>query len=312
MIRKIYFVIIAVLVFNKDYSQDPVFTNPLQSLVYLNPSFAGSNGFIRNQFSYRNQWPNLSGTYVTYLNTFDAYIKPIKGGISFSALLDDQAHGTLVTDVLSLGYAQHISLLEGKLKIIPSLQGSFGVKKLDRSKLNFGDMIDARRGFVWNTQTILPSERRTYLDISSGLLINYNNFYFGSSVFHINQPDEGLMGVSKLPYRLSLYSSYNLKIKDKTLLHFFARYERQQKFDYLHLNVNALLFKHLIIGGGYMSTSAIDLNVGYRNNFFVISLEYDVTTSKLSGNTAGSWGLQASFNLRNKEKRKEITNFERW
>ncbi|MBA2610669.1 MAG: PorP/SprF family type IX secretion system membrane protein [Bacteroidetes bacterium] len=312
MIRKFYFFTISVLVLNIALAQDPTFFNARQSLVYLNPSFAGSNGGIRNQFSYRNQWPNLSGTYVTFLNTFDAYINSIKGGIYFSALHDDQAHGTLKTDVFSLGYAQYISLMEGNLKIIPSLQASAGVKQLDRTKLNFGDVIDARRGFVWNVPSTPLVSKKTYLDLSSGLLINYKSFYFGSSIFHINQPDEGLLGASKLPYRLSLYSSYNFKINEKTLLHFFTRYERQQKFDCLYLNVNALLFKHIIIGGGYTSNNTVDFNLGYRHDFFVLSLGYDITTSKLSENTAGSWVLQGSFNLRKKEQRKVITDFEKW
>ncbi|MBA3681834.1 MAG: PorP/SprF family type IX secretion system membrane protein [Bacteroidetes bacterium] len=312
MIKRIYFLSIAILVLNKGFSQDPLFFNPNQSLVYLNPSFAGSNGGIRNQFYYRNQWPNLSGTYATYVNSFDAYIKPIKGGIAFSALRDNQAHGTLITDVLSLSYAQHISLLDGKLKIIPSLQGALGVVQLDKTKLDFGDMINARRGFVWNTPLAVPASKKTYIDLSSGLLINYNNFYFGSSVFHINQPDEGLLGISKLPNRLSLYSSYNLKLNERSLLHFFARYERQNKFDALSLNATALFAKHFILGGGYSSNNVFNSNFGYRHNFFVLCFGYDVSISKLSGNTAGSWDIQVSFNIRDKEKRKVLTDFEKW
>ena len=296
----------------KSFSQDPVYKNAQQSLIALNPSFAGSNGFIRNQAVYRNQWPNLSGTYQTYYSALDGYIKPIRGGISFSASHDDEAHGTLTTDVLSLAYAQHISFLEGKLKIIPSLQGSVGVVRLDLTKLNFGDQIDPRRGFVWYIQQATPASKKTYYDLSAGLLINYKNFYFGTSVFHVNQPDEGLLGKSKLPYRLSIHSSYNLHFSEKTLLNFFARYEQQQNFSYLHFNVSAVIFKHLILNAGYASNDAFNFGFGYRNNFFVLAAGYDVTISKLSGNTAGSWELHASFNLRNKEKRKVLTNFETW
>jgi len=300
------------LIFAKGFSQDPLFSNAQQSLIYLNPSFAGSNGGIRNQFSYRNQWPNLSANYLTYLNSFDAYLPKIKGGISVSAMLDDQAHGTLQTNVLSMGYAQHLSFFDGNLKIIPSLQATYFRIAIDKTKLNFGDPINLRFNDSGTIITAVPSQSISNFDCSSGLLINYKNFYFGASAFHINQPDQGLMGTSKLPMRLSLHSSYNLQLNDRSLLNFFIRYEHQNKFDFLNLNVKALLLKNLIIGGGYSSLNAINATIGYRHNFFVLSLEYDVVTSKLSGNTAGSWELHTSFNLRNKEQIKILTDFEKW
>ena len=311
--RKIYFLYFAILIFSNGFSQDPLFTNTSQSLMYLNPSFAGSNGGIRNQFSYRNQWPNLSGTFFTYLNSFDAYIKPIKGGVSFSAMMDNQARGTLITSGLGIAYAQHLSFLDGKLKIIPSIQGSYFRVSLDKTKLNFGDPINSRRGFVWSQPTQAPSQTKSNFDFSTGLLANYKNFYLGTSVFHINEPDEGLLGTSKLPYRLSINSSYNLHLSEKTLINFFVNYQKQQYFQFLHLNINALLYKHLIIGSGFKSYySATNFNLGYRANYFVLSYSFDVAISKLSGNTAGSHEFMASFNLRNKEQRKILTDVERW
>ena len=307
----ILFIFLIVFVFNTK-AQDPLFTNTQQSLLYLNPSFAGSNGFIRNQFAYRNQWPNLSGTFVSYLNSFDAYIKPIRGGIGLSLFLDDEAKGTLKTSRFDLTYAQHFSLMEGKLKIIPSIQATYLKLSLDKTKLNFGNSVNARYGIVWYNPTTSPSQSKQNIDVSSGLLINYKNFYFGSSVFHFNQPDIGLFGSFKLPYRLSIHSSYNFHLSEKTLLNFSINYQTQQNFQYLYLNVNALLANHFIVGGGVKSFDNINLNVGYRNNFFSITYGYDFVASKLSGNTAGSHEVLASFNLRNKEQRKLLTDFERW
>lgn len=294
------------------FSQDPLFTNTNQSLVYLNPSFAGTNGLVRNQFLYRNQWPSLSGNFVTYYNGLDIYIKPMRGGLAFTYSHDDQARGTLKTDAFNLTYSQHFSLCDKKLKIIPSIQAGYFIKKLDRTKLNFGDMIDPRQGFAWNSFQTLPSATKSNFDFSSGLLINYNHFYFGASVFHFNQPDEGLLGVSKKPFRLNIHGSYNLLIGEKTIIQFFTLYQQQQKFYALEFALNAVLFKSLIIGAGYRSADAINLNIGYRNNCFTIQCGYDVTVSKLAGATAGSWEVSAAFNLRNKDLRKVLSDFERW
>src|ERR1043166_8828641 len=72
-------------------AQDLFFMNQNQSLLATNPSFAGSNGGLRAQLGYRNQWPNLSGRYVCYYAAVDGYVKPLKAGIGLSALTNDQA-----------------------------------------------------------------------------------------------------------------------------------------------------------------------------------------------------------------------------
>ena len=77
LVIKRYLLVFLIAFVFKTQAQDPLFTNNQQSLLYLNPSFAGSNGFMRYQTVYRNQWPNLSSPYVTFYNSFDSYIKRI-------------------------------------------------------------------------------------------------------------------------------------------------------------------------------------------------------------------------------------------
>lgn len=293
-------------------AQDAYFVNNQNSLLLINPSFAGSNGGIRNLVNYRNQWPSLSGTYVTFFNSFDAYIKPIKGGVSLNLYSDNQARGTLRTTAISLAYAQHFSLLENKLNIIPSVQFGYFKKTLDRSRLNFGDPINSNGTVVWSNPTVVPKASISNYDIGAGLLVNYKNTYFGLSTFHINQPDEGLMGFSKLPFRLNIHASHNYIMNENVLLHFYSQLSKQAMFNMLKFQVNALLYKHLITSVGITNNSAYIFGAGYRHNYFTVLLNYDQIFSELSGNTAGSWELSASYNLRNKENRKTITNLERW
>ena len=47
-------------------AQDPTFTQFYANPLYLNPAFAGSNGCPRFALNYRNEWPQLTGNYVTY------------------------------------------------------------------------------------------------------------------------------------------------------------------------------------------------------------------------------------------------------
>ena len=47
------------------FAQDPEFTQFYANPLYLNPAFAGTARSPRINLNYRNQWPGLSGTYVT-------------------------------------------------------------------------------------------------------------------------------------------------------------------------------------------------------------------------------------------------------
>ncbi|MBL7895870.1 MAG: PorP/SprF family type IX secretion system membrane protein [Bacteroidia bacterium] len=291
-------------------SQDPLFFNTNQSLIYTNPSFAGTNRLIRNQFLYRNQWPTLSVNYITYYNATDVFLKKSKSGLAFIYLHDDTNDGLFKRDEFHLVYAQHIHLFNGKGKLIPSIQAGYFIRTLDRSKLNFGDLIDS--SFVPQWGYIVPAERKSNFDISAGLLFNYNHIYIGLSAFHINQPDEGLLGVSKLPVRLSGYLSYNLYFNDKNIFQAQLNYQNQNNANVLIVGGNFLLFNSWLLGAAYKSLDGIVLRSGYRQKYFSLQLGYDVVVSKLSGNTAGSWELSASFNLRNKEERGQLLDMERW
>ena len=292
------------------FAQDPLFFNTNQSLVYLNPSFAGSNGGIRNQLSYRDQWPKLSGDYVTLTNTFDAYIKPLKAGIAVTYLVDDVAHGTLKSSGLSIAYAQHLSFGEGKLKIIPSVQFGYGMKSLDRDNLHFGSTIDPRNNIIWNNPSILPSVTKNYFNMSGGLLVNFKrDLYVGAYVFNFNQPDIGMAGVSKLPYRVLFHASYNYHITEQINLQAFYRFNRQQAANFNQLSLNALFKNRFIAGFGLASNYTPFVNLGYRYYFITVQGGYDISKASTG---AASWEFHISLNFGNKEQFKANSNFENW
>lgn len=291
-------------------SQDPLFFNTNQSLVYTNPSFAGTNGLIRNQFLYRNQWPTLSANYITYYNATDVFIKKSKSGLAFIYLHDDINDGLFKRDEFHLVYAQHIHLFNGKGKLIPSIQAGYFIRTLDQTKLNLGQMIESGHNLYWETNP-LP-KRKTNFDFSAGLLFYYRHFYVGFSAFHFTQPDKGFLGVSKLPVRFSGYLSYNLYFNDKNIFQAQLNYQNQNNANVLIVGGNFLLFNSWLLGAAYKSLDGIVLRSGYRQKYFSLQLGYDVVVSKLSGNTAGSWELSVSFNLRNKEERGQLLDMERW
>jgi type IX secretion system PorP/SprF family membrane protein len=91
-------------------SQDPTFTQFFSNPIYLNPALAGSSGCPRFAMNYRNEWPQLSGNYVTYSAAYDTYAKSISGGIGIIAMHDQQGQGTISTSMLGAIYSYNLKV----------------------------------------------------------------------------------------------------------------------------------------------------------------------------------------------------------
>lgn len=304
-IRNLFPLLVFTLLLLNLKAQDPQFTQFYANPLYLNPAFAGTAKCPRITMNYRNQWPNLSGTYVTYSGAYDMHVDALAGGIGVLVTTDDQARGTLKTTNLSLLYSYHAAVTrEFSLKF--GIQGTYLQKTLDKTKLNFGDMIDARRGFVWNTQETVPSQSKKNVDFSAGILGYSKNYFVGFAAHHINQPDEGLLGSSKLPAKFTGHAGAIIPLEkgNASYLSPNVLFQAQQKFT--QLNLGLYYVKGSFVAGlWYRNADAVIALVGLQNDNFKFGYSYDVTVSKLSGNTAGSHeiSVQILFECRPKKKK---------
>lgn len=217
-------------------AQDPQFTQFYANPLYLNPAFAGTARCPRICMNYRNQWPNLTANYVTYSFSGDMHIDALAGGLGVLVTTDDQARGTLKTTNASLLYSyQAVISREFSLKF--GLQATYMQKSLDRENLHFGDMIDARRGFVWNTQEAIPSQNKANADFSVGMLGFSKHYFFGFAAHHINRPDEGLLGESRLPTKITAHGGAIIPLEkgNESYISPNILFQAQQKFNQLNL-----------------------------------------------------------------------------
>lgn len=288
-------------------AQDPQFSQFYANPLYLNPAFAGTARCPRIAMNYRNQWPNVSNgqTYVTYSASYDMHLPALAGGIGVLVTSDNQAQGTLNTTNASLMYS-YLANINRNFSIKLALQATYLQKRLDVGRLHYGDMIDPRRGFVWNTQEKVPSNQKSNVDFSAGALGYSKNYFFGVAAHHINQPDEGMLNTSKLPVKLTAHGGViiNLEKGGESYLSPNVLFQAQQDFKQLNLGlyyVNGVF----VAGLWYRNSDAIIALVGLQNGNFKFGYSYDVTTSKLSGNTAGSHeiSMQVQFDCRAKKKR---------
>ena len=286
-------------------AQDPQFTQFYANPLYLNPAFAGTARCPRICMNYRNQWPNLSGTYVTYSASYDQHIDAISGGLGVIVTQDDQAHGTLKTTNVSLIYSYLLPVTR-EFSIKFGLQAGFFQKSLDKSKLNFGDMIDARRGFVWNTNEVIPSTNKSNLDFGGGILGYSKRYFIGAAFQHITQPDEGLQGISKLPLKITGHAGAIIPLEKGGDSYISPNVLFMQQQNFTQLNLGLYFVRGSFVGGlWYRNSDAFIVLVGLQTDHFKVGYSYDVTVSKLASNTAGSHeiSMQMQFECRPKKKK---------
>ena len=286
-------------------AQDPEFTQFYANPLYLNPALAGMGRCPRVNLNYRNQWPGISGTYITNSVSYDQHVEAIGGGLGLLIMKDKAGQGTLSTTNVS-GIYSYLLNVNREFSLKFGVQASFFQKSIDWSKLTFGDMIDERRGFVYSTNEQQKLQSKSNVDFSAGILGYSKRYYFGFAAHHLTQPDEGLLGVSKLPMKLTLHAGASLPIGDKGTHTFFSPnvlYQQQQNFQ--QLNLGLYVTKGSIVAGlWYRNQDSFIAVIGFHQHFFKVGYSYDVTVSKLTNATAGSHEISFSIQFECKHKKK--------
>lgn len=304
----IFSVLLLFFLVNNANAQDPVFTQFYANPLYLNPAMAGSNICARYGLNYRNQWPSMSANFVTQSFSYDQKFRAINGGFGVLAMHDQQGSNTIQTSSLALIYSYHLKV-NRKFTMMFGGQAQFTMKFLDWSKLTFGDMIDPRRGFIYQTGDVPRGGNRGFLDISAGFVGYTKYFYFGGAVHHLNTPNESLIvGESPLPMRFTGHIGADLPLGKKSAYGNKASlspniiYRYQQGF--MEMNIGAY-FKYdmFTFGTWFRNRDAFILLVGIQQNRFRVGYSYDVTVSRLTNQSGGSHEISLGLTLACKDKK---------
>ena len=292
-------------------AQDPQFTQFYANPLYLNPAFAGTARCPRVVLNYRNQWPALTGTFVTTSASYDQNVDGLMGGLGLLVTNDQAGKGTLNTTTVS-GIYSYQQAISRKFSLKVGFQATYFQKSLDWTKLTFGDQIDPRRGFVYNTQDVPRGGQVGNADFSAGVL-GYSDVYFiGFSAHHLTEPNESLIvGTSKLPMKLTAHAGAAIPLgmngkygEARTRISPNILYQQQAAFRQLNLG---LYVDHGPITAGvwYRTRDAFIALIGFQTDKFKFGYSYDVTTSKLTTATAGSHeiSMQLQFNCKPKRRR---------
>jgi len=326
MKKSISIILLTVLLIPELQAQDPAFSQFFASPLTLNPALTGKfSGDVRVAGNYRNQWPSINNAFITSTISVDGGILRSRlpetdvWGLGIMAMTDKTASGILSSNYLGLSTSYHKSLDEDGLNQIGiGFQGTYASKRLDGTKLNFEDELDQQGGWtIPSAETINGHQvNLSYFDMNVGALYNgssdgANNYYFGASVYHINQPKESFTGNSSyvLHPRVTLHGggSFPLSAANTTnYIHFSGLFSKQENATNVELggawsvNVNNdeadpinfylgtwVRFSNL--------TDAIIPYVGLDFSSFTLGISYDVNVSSLKTASEGMGGIELSL-----------------
>jgi type IX secretion system PorP/SprF family membrane protein len=292
-------------------AQDPQFTQFYANPLYLNPAFAGTARCPRFVLNYRNQWPSLPGSFVTYAASYDQHIESLSGGIGLSVIRDEAGRGVLSTTGVNGIYAYQRAI-NRKFSLKIGLQASYIQKSLDWSRLTFGDQIDSRRGFIYQTAETERGGSVGFFDASAGVLGFSDEFYFGAAVHHLNEPNESLiLGTSRLPMKFTGHAGAVLpldgKSKSRSEATISPNFLFQRQGDFQQINLGLYITKGpIVFGTWYRFEDSFIALVGLQTDQMRIGYSYDLTTSQLTTETGGSHEISISMKLECQNQRKQF------
>jgi type IX secretion system PorP/SprF family membrane protein len=298
-------------------AQDAEFTQFYANPLYLNPAFAGTMRCPRLVMAYRNQWPSLTGNFVTTSASYDQQVRLLQGGVGVIVVNDRAAQGTLNTTSLG-GIYSYQQTISKKVSLKAALQATYFQKTLDWSQLTFGDMIDPRKGFIYQTQDLQRGGNVKALDFSAGVLGFSEKFYGGVAVHHLNEPNESLvLATSRLPMKFTFHAGAVLPIEKRSRdsdakISPNILYRRQGEFKQMCLGtyvskgplVLGVWFRGLLFGEKYRD--AFIATLGLQTDMIRVGYSYDVTISELTPATGGSHEVSLGINFECKSKKKKM------
>lgn len=295
----------------KATAQDPAFTQYYANPLYLNPAMAGTNKCPRLVLNHRNQWPALTGNYVTYQASYDQYVEAISGGLGLYAMYDNAGRGTLTEFNINGIYSYQLNLSE-TFSMVIGFQGTYFQRSLDWSKLTFGDMIDSRRGFVLDTKDTQRGGKKDNVDFSTGAVLYSENFYAGIAVHHLFEPDESLIVAEsplerKYTFHAGAVIPVGKDIRGETETSISPNFLYQRQFSFEQYNLGVYVKRGPLIGGlWYRWKDSFIVLVGIEQEHFKLAYSYDLTTSSMTTKTAGSHEISFAFNFNCRPQKKKF------
>lgn len=304
---------------NEVKAQDPQFSQFYAAPLYLNPAFAGNTQMSRAGINYRNQWPSINANFVTYSAYFDHYFDRLRSGVGLIISRDEEGIVGLRSTSVGAQYAYQLRLTEN-LTFRPGVQVGVYNRNLNFGRLTFGDQWDPdTQSFQNPTGETAAGPSKTFLDLSFGGVLYSENFWLGYSVFHLNQPNQSILGEeSRLPMKHSFHLGYRIPLNtgyrkgftksgDERSLSPTAQFKMQGGFQQLDLGLYSTL-EPMVVGlwyrgipfntpNGFSASESLVALVGYSYEKLAVGYSFDYTLSDLGIRSGGAHEISITYVL---------------
>ncbi len=322
--KSIKLMAILAFVLSSGKAQDPQFSQFYSSPLYLAPSFAGATNGGRVILNFRDQWPKLASTFVTYAFSADYYFDQYRSGIGLLILRDQAGEGGLVkTTNAGLLYSYNFDVNK-KWRVRPGISAYYYSSTINIDALRFGDQIlrggnNGNAGASVEMTSLQNMEPVSHFDFTSSVLAYSEQYWVGFTLDHMMYYSEILSDQGDyLPPRYSAFAGakymiYGSKLQRKeesitVALNFMS----QKKLKYLDLGlyytnepiIIGLWYRGLPIFPDSPNVGALAFSVGYKYNALQIGYSYDFTLTRLVTQTGGAHEISMSYTFSEKNNRR--------
>lgn len=284
-------------------AQDFVFTQFFNMPMQVNPANTGNVFAPRISAIYRNQWTGLGAAYQTIALSGDTYFDKLNLGLGANISYDSEGKGIMGTTIANVNVAYHLQFTD-KLYASFGANAGFIQKRLNTSRLVFGNQIDATTGNINAGNIIIPNLNTFTPDASGGLMVYAPNFFVGVGLNHVYVNNKTFTNQDfNLPMRLNFNAGYQIKLEGKKTIRSITPMllvENQKPFT--QINIGAIVsgskfYAGLAYRNVISNSDAVLLHVGYKYGTIALGYSYDATISQLMNYGYGSHELSFTFDL---------------
>ena len=283
--NRTFLIAILFIVFQLKLSgQDPFFSQFYNSILVLNPAYAGAIHQPRVSASYRNQIPAMGSPFVTYNASYDMPFRLLQGGIGINIMNDVQGATINKTSIDAI-YSYFLAV-SPDFVINAGFQASYTHRFLKTAGMILPDGLDATGIYIGHSEPIADMSKG-YPDFAVGFVMYNRIAYGGVSMHHLTKPNT------------SYSKTYHQPLPRKLTVHggiFFSIYERKLGREALKLNPNLVylhqgdfrqlnyglnvIYNYLHAGLWFrhspsFAMNAFSVHFGYEQDIFRIGYSYD-------------------------------------
>jgi type IX secretion system PorP/SprF family membrane protein len=301
--------------------QDFHFSQFIQTMAYVNPAYAALPSMGEVGLAYRNQWPGIPATFVTYGATVIIPVETVHSGVGVSFLNDVQGSGVINRTSASLLYG-YLLKINRTWQVGAGINASYVFKRFNADQLVFRSDILNDLGYSYAPVTF-TNYSKGYPDFSLGFIArNDKHLSFGVSVNHVTRPVDSFSELedSRLPVKYTAFVKGRITaakhLTGKSLLLEPAAFFTQQKQNQeLVWGTQFLLGDNFQLGGWFRQNllfqyESFIVSAGISWEHYNISYSYDVNLKKIQPLSTKMAAHEVTFLYRFKYNDKKIKKVE--